>query len=130
VDNGVIMPATFNFTRDHYMFYNLLDLSSAFHLSLQPEMKEVAIAGRTIRPDLLFWNPAHPDFRIVVECDGFDYHSDKDAFTRDRQRDRRLRQKGFEVVRFSGSEIYRDPVGVAYELADIVQTHYDRVNQT
>lgn len=103
VDNNVIAPGTFDFMRDHYMFYNLLDLSSAFHLSLQPKMKHIEIAGHTIRPDLPFWSPSRPDFRIVVECDGFDYHSDRDAFTRDRQRDRTLRQSGFEVVRFSGS---------------------------
>lgn len=57
VNNGVIAPATFDFMRDHYMFYNLLDLSSAFHLSLQPAMKHIRIRGRTVRPDLLFWSP-------------------------------------------------------------------------
>jgi len=46
--------------------------------------------------------PSNPDFRLIIECDGFRYHS----------------EKGFIVLRFSGHEIYHDPVGKALELLD------------
>lgn len=121
VDNNVIAPATFNYMRNHFLFYNLWDLSSAFHLNLQPAMKHIQMGGRTIRPDLLFWTPGDPQFRLIVECDGFDYHSDRDAFTRDRQRDRRLRLQRYDIIRFSGSEIYRNPVDTADELAGMLR---------
>ena len=120
-EKKVIMDVTFDYMRDHYLFYNLFPLRSAFHLNLQPEMKHIRVAGRTIRPDLLFWTLDDPKFRLVVECDGFDYHSDRDAFTRDRQRDRVLRVGGFDVGRFSGSEIHRDPPAVAEELFQIMR---------
>jgi hypothetical protein len=32
--------------------------------------------------------PLKPRVRIVVECDGFQWHGNKDSFTADRQRDR------------------------------------------
>jgi very-short-patch-repair endonuclease len=44
-------------------------------------------------------------------------HSDKDRFKADRQRDRALKALGYDVFRFSGSEIYADPINAPYELA-------------
>jgi very-short-patch-repair endonuclease len=55
---------------------------------------------------------------IIVECDGFSYHSSKETFISDRQRDRALKALGFDVWRFSGSEIINDPVYTPYELAE------------
>lgn len=37
-------------------------------------------------------------------------------FTQDRKRDRALQKRGFQVLRYSGSEIYTDPIGVSYDL--------------
>jgi hypothetical protein len=122
-DNDQISEEAYHYCKDHYLFYNLFDLSSAFHLSLQPVLKQIQVNGQSVRPDMLFWSPANPKFRLVVECDGFDYHSDKKAFTKDRQRDRAMFSKGLEVLRFSGSEIYNDPVATGYELADFLRKH-------
>jgi very-short-patch-repair endonuclease len=53
----------------------------------------------------------------VVECDGHDFHErTKEQARRDRSRDRRLQQAGHRVFRFTGSEIYRDPLGCATEI--------------
>jgi very-short-patch-repair endonuclease len=55
---------------------------------------------------------------ISIECDGHDYHErTKEQARRDRQRDRDLKQHGIEVIRFTGSEIHRDPLTCAEELA-------------
>ncbi|MFA6031831.1 MAG: DUF559 domain-containing protein [Myxococcota bacterium] len=57
----------------------------------------------------------------VVECDGHDYHErTKEQASRDRSRDRHFAAKGWRVVRFTGSEIWRDPQRCAAELIDIV----------
>lgn len=41
-----------------------------------------------------------------VECDGYDYHSSKEQIKYDNERTRALQKDGFEIIRFSGSEIY------------------------
>ncbi|MHA1252230.1 MAG: endonuclease domain-containing protein [Candidatus Helarchaeota archaeon] len=47
---------------------------------------------------------AIPDAKVIIECDGDYWHdSDKDYI-----RDEYLFEKGWEVIRFSGTEIYRD----------------------
>jgi hypothetical protein len=97
----------------------LFDFVNSFHIMIQPTMK---LKGKTIRPDLAIWVPADPTVKIIVECDGFDYHSDRNAFQRDRIRDRQLMEAGFRVRRYSGSEIYRDPIAAGIELVDYLQS--------
>lgn len=56
-------------------------------------------------------------FRLAVECDGHDFHErTKEQAARDRARDRRLQEAGYTVMRFTGSEIYRDPVKCVLEV--------------
>ena len=54
---------------------------------------------------------------IVVECDGHDFHErTKEQATRDKSRDREMQIAGYRVLRFTGSEIWRD----AFKCADQV----------
>ncbi|MUV13552.1 DUF559 domain-containing protein [Noviluteimonas gilva] len=47
--------------------------------------------------------------RIAIECDGHDYHDKtKEQAARDKKRDRDLLLAGVSVMRFTGSEIFRD----------------------
>ncbi|ACL58471.1 endonuclease domain-containing protein [Methylobacterium nodulans] len=58
-------------------------------------------------------------FRVVVECDGHEFHErTKEQAARDRSRDRALQARGCVVMRFTGSEVYRDPVRCACEALD------------
>ncbi|MGZ3616668.1 MAG: endonuclease domain-containing protein [Ktedonobacteraceae bacterium] len=56
-------------------------------------------------------------FKLIVECDGYGYHSNKTSFSQDRTRDRLLHIKGFQVMRFSGSDIVANPTGTSKELS-------------
>ena len=56
-----------------------------------------------------FW----PHRRLVVELDGYAYHRGRAAFERDRTRDARLRLAGYEVLRFSYSQVAQHPESVA-----------------
>ena len=58
---------------------------------------------------------------LVVECDGHDFHerTKKQAIS-DRSRDRRLQELGYTVYRFTGSEIYNDPMRCAEQVLDWV----------
>jgi len=61
---------------------------------------------------------AFADRRLVVECDGRAWH---DA-ARDKRRDARLREMGWEVLRITGSDIVRTPTECARKVADVLTT--------
>lgn len=63
----------------------------------------------------------HGPIRICVECDGHNFHErTKEQAARDKKRDRELTVAGWQVLRFAGSEIWRDPAGCAEQVADLV----------
>ncbi|GAA0616647.1 endonuclease domain-containing protein [Paenochrobactrum glaciei] len=52
--------------------------------------------------------------RIIVECDGHDFHEKtKQQAQHDKQRDRFVQDKGWKIYRFTGSEIYKSPLTCA-----------------
>lgn len=58
--------------------------------------------------------------RIVVECDGHEFHEKtKEQAQRDKARDRALQRAGWVVLRYTGSEIFHRPWDV---MADIRRT--------
>lgn len=57
---------------------------------------------------------------IAVECDGHDFHEKtKEQAQRDKSRDRILSTEVAKVVRFTGSEIHKDPWACANEVLDL-----------
>ena len=87
-----------------------------YYLTIQPRFPRIKVSGRSIRADLYLWSPQRPDINMIVECDGFKYHSTAEKFTSDRQRERALEDNGYVVRHYSGSEIYRDPLQAASDL--------------
>ena len=63
--------------------------------------------------------------RIAVECDGHDYHSTKEQLRRDNRKSRWLQRNGWQVVRFTGSEIWRDAKACAKEVGSLIEAFYD-----
>ena len=58
--------------------------------------------------------------RLVIECDGHDYHErTKEQAAHDRKRDRYMIRHGYLTVRFTGSEIHQDAMACA---ADVFQS--------
>ncbi|AWH86331.1 hypothetical protein HYN59_14985 [Flavobacterium album] len=100
---------------------------NSYHLSLQAGFPNYKVDGKSIRADILIWCPGNEKVKLIVECDGYQYHSSKESFERDRKRDRLLKSKGYDVVRFSGTEIYRDPVKVSDDLYDLIDNLYNPV---
>ncbi|MEO6943457.1 MAG: DUF559 domain-containing protein [Lacisediminihabitans sp.] len=66
-------------------------------LGLEPRL-QVSIRG-VGRVDMLIGE------RLVIEVDGYAYHSDPDAFEADRRRDARLSERGYRVLRFSYKQV-------------------------
>ncbi len=56
----------------------------------------------------LVWREA----RLVAEFDGFEFHSGRVAFERDRRRDAELQALGFRVIRVTWRQLERAPEGV------------------
>ena len=78
-----------------------------------------------IRVDIFFTKLTNEKYKLVVECDGYEWHKSKESFIRDRKRDRALKAAGYEVLRFSGSEIIRDPISCANELHKYIIANWE-----
>jgi very-short-patch-repair endonuclease len=64
--------------------------------------------------DFVLSCPSISQKRVVIECDGHDFHErTKEQAARDRARDRAVQAQGHIMLRYTGSEIYRDPLGCA-----------------
>lgn len=57
------------------------------------------------------------DQRVVVEVDGFAFHSSRSAFERDRRRDSELSARGFQVLRVTWRQMSDEPEAVLVRLA-------------
>ncbi|MCW2985854.1 MAG: hypothetical protein JWR63_3424 [Conexibacter sp.] len=61
-----------------------------------------------------------PAARIIVETDGYAYHSTPSAFERDRRRDQQLTLAGYTVVRFTYKQVTRTPEAVAQRIRHLL----------
>jgi very-short-patch-repair endonuclease len=65
----------------------------------------------------LLWNRE----RLIIELDGFEYHRDRLAFERDRERDAHLARAGYRVIRFTFRAVehrLEDCISTVRELLD------------
>jgi hypothetical protein len=70
---------------------------------------------RQIQPDF-----AWPTQRLIVETDGFETHGTRDAFERDRARDRALLAAGWRVARITKRQLDDAAVDLAAELRSLL----------
>jgi very-short-patch-repair endonuclease len=80
---------------------------------------QVAIPG-VGRVDLLVGE------RLVIEADGYDWHGDRAAFERDRERDRELVRRGYVVIRVSYRQVLGDLDAVMVAVLDVVRRREHR----
>jgi len=67
------------------------------------------------------WVYRDGDLLTFIECDGHDYHErTKAQAARDKQRDRKMQAAGHPVLRFTGSEIFKDPFDCARHVMQFV----------
>jgi very-short-patch-repair endonuclease len=58
-----------------------------------------------------------PEQRLIVEVDGYKFHSHRGAFERDRRKDIQLVAAGYRVVRVTWRQLVQEPIAVAAMLA-------------
>ena len=123
LDSSTFTEEDQKFILHHVICEYGLKHSNAFHISLQCLFDDIQVDRKHIRPDIFIWVPSRPEFKLIVECDGYQYHSNNHSFTNDRERDRILRSRGYQVLRFSGQEIISNPLGKAEELMNYLWKH-------
>jgi len=64
-----------------------------------------------------------PKQRLIVEVDGFAYHSNRAAFERDRARDQRLIAAGYRVIRVTWIQMRDRPIAVITTIAQALAQH-------
>ena len=67
----------------------------------QPQT-QVSVAGYTV--DLLW-----PAYRVVVEIDGYNFHTSRFAFDRDRRKDGALKSAGYDPNRLTRDQVMFEP---------------------
>lgn len=60
--------------------------------------------------------------RIVIECDGHEFHTTVKRQARDRRIDRELQKQGYAILRFTGSQINADPKTCAIEVRQFIES--------
>lgn len=69
---------------------------------------------------VIYDNPYGAPFVCLFECDGYQWHSEKSAFERDRKKDREAAAGGMMVARFAAVEILQSPDYVVREIGLIL----------
>lgn len=59
-----------------------------------------------------FW----PDRKLMVEADSWQFHSHRDAFERDRERDAAMQAEGYRVIRLTDRRLEQEPFAIANQL--------------
>lgn len=92
----------------------------------------IEIEGKTYKADF-FYDSDSPDnnymgfkgknhLKLVVECDGHDFHEKTvEQVNRDNARDFYLQLSGYDVLHFSGSQIFDDPLQCAMDVYNYIQ---------
>jgi very-short-patch-repair endonuclease len=104
---------------EHYML--LYDVKDCINF-IYGEQEEIEVNGHTYRVDFfVICGVNDRNFKLVVECDGHEFHEKtKEQVARDKQRDRELTMSGFHLLRYAGSEIWKDPEKCAKEIVKYV----------
>ncbi len=64
----------------------------------------------------------------VIECDGHDFHEKtKEQVAKEKKRDRDLISMGYDVIHFSGSEIWNDADSCSVYVCDFIEKKHDRL---
>lgn len=104
------------------LFYNAFEYVREFDRKNREDyflipQKEVEVDNKLYRVDFMLINYLNDkETKIVIECDGYEYHSSKEQIIKDNQRQRDLENAGYIVIRFLGTEIFNNPISCVYEV--------------
>ena len=99
-------------------------------LDIQPDLNECEM-GLNYRPDFSFERAKSEgascigSLPLFIECDGHDFHEKtKEQVARDKKRDRKFVAAGLTIIRFSGSEIWANPLKCTWEVFALAEDRF------
>lgn len=107
---------------DIVTFFRLKEFSD-YDFFYYPQ-SEIFCAEKVYRADFHFYienckNSEKPNYEFLVECDGYEYHhKEKWQVKRDNKRDYEIKRAGYEILHFSGTQIYENPMECANDIID------------
>jgi len=87
--------------------------------------EEIKCGSNKYRVDFLIpvWYANQGGIMFVIECDGYEFHQKtKEQVENDNKRHRNLQKYGYEVIRFSGSEIWTSPSKCVFDILNIIRS--------
>lgn len=64
------------------------------------------------------------DYKLAIECDGYEFHQKtKEQVQKDNEREFALKMAGYDVIRFSGTQIYKEPLKCAINVYNYILKH-------
>ena len=73
-----------------------------------------------------YWFPPFKDLKYAIELDGYEFHSNKKQMNYDYQRENNLKKLGYKIIRFTGSQVYNNPMKTIETLSDIIFNDFDK----
>lgn len=64
--------------------------------------------------------------KYIIELDGHDYHSTKSQRTADYERENNLKELGYSVIRFTGSQVYNKPLSCVDKIINIISNDINK----
>jgi hypothetical protein len=83
---------------------------------LIPELEKEVWIDKKYRVDFLI-----PSKNVVIELYGYQHHNSKEKITKDAERERYLQKVGYQVIRFTGTEVYKDVRKCVYEVLSLAK---------
>lgn len=108
--------------KEIFMYNPFVDI-----LEIEKQAK-IKCGNKTYRADFLIpvvYYCSNGDFEkginFIIECDGYEFHQKtKEQVEKDNERHRNLQKAGYEIIRFSGTEIWHKPYRCACEILKII----------
>lgn len=99
------------------------DLLNKDFFYLTPQQK-ILIKDKTYVADFFIEYDEETKKGLVIECDGYDFHNlKKEQIMKDNEREFELKLEGYDVLRFSGSQIYRNPLKCAEDTYKYIEKY-------
>ena len=83
---------------------------------LIPELEQEVWIDKKYRVDFLI-----PSKKIIIELYGYQHHNSKVKITKDAERERYLQRVGYQVIRFTGTEVFKDVRKCVYEVLSLAK---------
>jgi hypothetical protein len=95
-------------------------LDAYFEVNGYDDYPEYLTAGEVIGPYKVDFCVKNSFSKFVIEIDGHDAHKTKEQRDYDYKRERYLQKLGYFIIRFTGTEVFLNPIKCASEASTII----------